>query len=135
MEGRGAFAGWSTWFGARPADQGAEAWQDFAAALSWILGLQLLDLLTTLGALANGAAEANPLAAALLASGGPGALVQLKVVVLVLMLGWVPAFALVQRPGRPRTTGSTGMLALLVLLVVVYSAVVVNNLAVLALHL
>lgn len=122
---------WTTWWAERPAQSTVEAWQDFQATLAWLLGLQLLDLLTTLGALQLGAGEANPLAAALLASSGPSALVRLKVVALVLMLGWIPAFALVQRRGQPRTTGAWGMLALLVLLIVLYSAAVFNNLAVL----
>jgi hypothetical protein len=122
--------GWTTWWAPRPAAR-AEAWQDFTATFAWLLGLQLLDLLTTLGALSHGAVEANPAAVLLLESHGPAALVQLKVVSAVLMLGWLPAFRLVERPGTGRTTVAA-FLGLLVVLAIFYSIVVVNNLAVLA---
>jgi len=133
MEMRGAVGAWlrdaATWWAPRP-HRAAEAWQDFAAVLAWLLGLQLLDLLTTLGALAHGAEEGNPFAAALLEARGPAALVQLKVVALVLALGWLPAFALVQR-GR-NAAAVAGFLGVLVALALLYSGVVVHNLAVLS---
>lgn len=118
--------GWTTWFGPRPA-RATESWQDFLALLAWLLALQLLDLLTTLGSLSHGAAEANPLAAALLDAHGTAGLVQLKVVAALLALGWLPAF-LVARSSARATAIILGGLALLS---VVYSAVVVNNLVVL----
>lgn len=118
--------GWTTWFAPRPA-RAAEAWQDLLALMAWALGLQLLDLLTTLGSLAHGAAEANPLAAALLDSHGAAGLVQLKVAAVLLALGWLPAFALA-RGSRLATAAVLGGLAALTVL---YSAVVVNNLVVL----
>jgi hypothetical protein len=118
--------GWTTWFGPRPA-RAEESWQDFLSLLAWVLGLQVLDLLTTLGSLAHGAAEANPLAAALLDAHGTAGLVQLKVVAAVLALGWLPAFAL----ARSSALATWTILGALALLAVLYSAVVVNNLAVL----
>lgn len=131
MDGRQATAArWTTWWAPRPAAP-VEAWQDFQAALAWLLGLQLLDLLTTLGALSHGAAEANPLAASLFAHSGPLGLLALKVCALVLMLGWLPAYSLVHRPGQARSTAAVGLLVLVLLLALLYSAVVVNNLAVL----
>ena len=125
-----ARARWTTWWAPRPAST-VEAWQDFQATLAWLLGLQLLDLFTTLGALANGAAEGNPFAASVFSGSGPLGLVALKVVAFVLMLGWVPAYSLVQRPGQDRTGWAIGVLALVLSLTLAYSAVVVNNLAVL----
>jgi hypothetical protein len=108
-----------------------EAWQDFTALVAWLLGLQLLDLLTTLGALANGAAEGNPLAAALLDSHGAAGLVQIKVIAVVLVLGWLPAFRLVHSPLRPSRVSAAIFLVALVVLTMVYSGVVFHNLAVL----
>ena len=122
-----------TWWAPRPASPSAEAWQDFQAAVAWLLGLQLLDLLTTLGALSQGAGEGNPFAAAILDSSGMAGLVQLKLVALLLMLGWLPAYAMVQRPGQPRSVIAWTMLGLVLVLVVLYSGVVVNNLRVLQL--
>ncbi|MFA5944421.1 MAG: DUF5658 family protein [Candidatus Thermoplasmatota archaeon] len=122
-----------TWWAPRPASPSAEAWQDFQAAVAWLLGLQLLDLLTTLGALTQGASEGNPFAAAILDSSGMAGLVRLKVVALLLMLGWLPAYAMVQRPGQARSMTAWAMLGLVLALVVLYSGVVVNNLRVLQL--
>lgn len=119
-----------TWWGPRPARQ-VEAWQDFTSLFAWLLGLQLLDLLTTLGALMHGAMEANPWAASLLASRGPASLVQVKVVALVLLLGWLPAFKLATARPDAGTAGAI-FLAAMVALALLYSGVVVNNLAVLA---
>jgi hypothetical protein len=131
LAGGGGWTAWTTWWAPRPARASDEAWQDFQAALAWLLGLQLLDLLTTLGALAHGATEANPFAASMLASSGPAALVRIKVVALLLMLGWLPAYSLVQRPGGPRSAAAWTMLAMVVALVLLYSGVVVHNLSVL----
>lgn len=125
-----ARARWTTWWAPRPAST-VEAWQDFQATLAWLLGLQLLDLFTTLGALANGAAEGNPFAASVFSGAGPLGLVALKAVAFVLMLGWVPAYSLVQRPDQGRSAWATVVLGLVVALAMLYSAVVVNNLAVL----
>jgi hypothetical protein len=129
--------GWTTWWAPRPAKPAVESWQDFQASCAWLLGLQLLDLLTTLAALAHGAAESNPFAAALLESAGPVALLRLKLVALVLMVGWGPAYAMVQASGATarRSRASWTALGLVVALVLFYSGVVVNNLAVLSAHL
>jgi hypothetical protein len=131
MRMRGAAAGsWTTWWAPRP-EPAAEAWQDFQAAVAWLLGLQILDLLTTLGGLAHGAVEANPLGRLVLLHGGPAGLVQAKLAATVLVLGWIPAFALT-RPGQRPAFAWRSVLALAVLLALTYSAVVVHNLAVLA---
>lgn len=125
-----ARAGWTTWWAPRPAAN-VESWQDFQATLAWLLGLQLLDLLTTLGALSHGAVEANPFAASIFSGAGPLGLVAFKAVAFVLMLGWVPAYALVQRPGHGRSAWAVAVLGLVMVVALAYSAVVVNNLAVL----
>ena len=125
-----ARAGWTTWWAPRPAAD-RESWQDFQATLAWLLGLQLLDLLTTLGALSIGAVEANPLAASVLSGAGTPGLVAFKALTLVLMLAWVPTYSLAQGRGQGRSGLATGVLALVMALAILYSAVVVNNLAVL----
>lgn len=124
-------AGLPTWWAPRPSSR-EEAWQDFQASLARVLGLQVLGLLTMLGAIAHGAAETNPWAASLLAAGGPPALFHLKAGAIVASLGWLPAFALVLRSGK-RSPAARGMLALLLALALVYSAAIVNNLRVFAL--
>lgn len=125
-----AQARWTTWWAPRPAAT-VEAWQDFHATLAWLLGLQLLDLFTTLGALSNGAAEANPFAASVFSGSGALGLVAFKAVAFVLMLGWVPTYSLVQRPGQGRSPWAVAVLGLVLALALLYSVVVVNNLAVL----
>jgi hypothetical protein len=47
------------------------------------------------------------------------------------MLGWLPAYSLVQRPGQARSALAVCLLAFVLGLSLVYSAVVVNNLVVL----
>jgi hypothetical protein len=125
---RAWLAGLPTWWAPRPEPR-QEAWEDFQASLAWVLGLQLLDLVTTVGALGHGAVEANPWAASLLAAQGTTALFGLKLVAILASLGWLPAFALVLRSGE-RSPAARAMLGLLLALTLLYSAAVLNNLRV-----
>lgn len=118
-----------TWWGTRP-PPADEAWQDYEATYAWFLGLQLLDLLSTLAVLGVGGGESNPLAQSQWEEAGAAGLVGWKVLVILLTFAaWLPAFGwLAARPAPTRRWALpmfyTGLLAC----VVVYTFVVFYNL-------
>jgi hypothetical protein len=107
------------------------AWQDFLAIHAWFLGLQLLDLLTTLAVLSLGGGESSRMPAWALSAYGPGALVAIKVGVVVATAAcWLPAMAWLGRQAPAvRSWAVPAVLAALLLATLSYSGIVVHNLA------
>ncbi len=126
---REAMPGWTTWWGPRPGAV-AEAWQDYAASYAWFLGLQLLDILSTVAVLRLGGGEGNPVAADGYAQAGAGAFVGLKVVLIVLtFVVWLPCLAWIAvQPEARRRWALAAFHTGLVGCVVAYSLVVFHNL-------
>lgn len=115
------------------AAQGDDGWGrlgDYTVTYAWFLGLQLLDLMTTLAVLGRGGGEANPAAAAALQATGPTALLAWKLAVILLSLAvWVPAAAWVARAPQPTRRWAAPVINALVLAAcLVYTAVVFHNL-------
>ncbi len=106
-------------------------WGTFMVVYAWFLGLQLLDLGTTLAVIGQGGIEANELgpaqAVGLL---GTEALLAMKLIVmLITLIAWTPAVAWLQGRHATRSTGL--VLAMILGGALVYTGVVFWNLAVL----
>ena len=105
--------GWSGW------------WPSFVAAYAVFLGLQVLDLLSTLAVLSWGGAEGNALAVRLMGRHGLVALLALKLGLVGLSLAcWTPAMAYLSR--HPQGGRAAGAVVGLVTLLCVHYAVVVS---------
>ncbi len=106
-------------------------WGTFMAIYAWFLGLQLLDLGTTLAVIGQGGVEANNLGPSQAVEFvGLEALLALKItVVLASLMAWVPAVAWLERRNATKSTGV--VMALILAGSLVYTVVVFWNLAVL----
>ncbi len=108
---------WRGWVGddAATLETREGLWGTFMVIYAWFLGLQLLDLGTTLAVLQKGGVEANRLGPAqALEALGPEALLAIKLVVVVAtMLAWLPAVAWLERMQSAKSTGIVMMVLLL----------------------
>lgn len=110
-----------------------KGWEDSVAVYVGFVGLQFVDLMSTLAVLILGGEEANEFMVPVLAS-GPWALVAAKgALVVFTALTWVPmVWWLYRRPEPVRTWAIAIVQAMVLSLVMYYSAVVFLNLANLA---
>lgn len=127
----------ASWFG-RPTAAWAHGWDgfrgDWLAIYAWFVGLQALDVMSTMAVLARGGLEGNPNAAWALGNWGWSALVGAKVVLVAFtLLAWLPAMEWLDTRPDARVKWARPTMSLLVLAAsVYYSGVVFHNLANLA---